>query len=92
MRLYSFLGSASFDLDVHDLNTDVPYPRFRYYSHAVLASLHRSLATQQWHHLHLKSVVPLEKALAAFDIFTSHNQEEDFEKVREKDQGYLVRQ
>ncbi|KAG7008987.1 hypothetical protein G7Y79_00003g008550 [Physcia stellaris] len=30
-----------------------------------------------------RRVVPLEKALAAFDIFTSHNQEEDFEKISE---------
>ena len=77
---------------MYDLNTDAPYPRCRYYSHAVLASLHRSLAIQRWHHLHLKSIDPLEKALAAFDIFASHNQEEDFEKVRKNDQGYLLRQ
>lgn len=70
-----------------DLNTEAHYPNCRYYSHAVLASLHRSLAIQHWRNIQLEGLVPLEKALAAFDIFASQNQEDDFEKVRKTLRG-----
>lgn len=53
-----------------------------FYSDAVLRSLNRSLGIQQWIDLRHGRYVPLERALAAFDMFTSQGDEMDFNKVR----------
>ena len=48
----------------------------------MLGSLNRSLGIQQWIDLRHGRHVPLERALAAFDMFTSQGGEMDFNKVR----------
>ncbi|KAJ9194233.1 hypothetical protein DTO164E3_5632 [Paecilomyces variotii] len=41
----------------------------RYYSHAVLTSLHRHIAIREWIKLRQGESIPLERALGAFDLF-----------------------
>ena len=53
----------------------------RFYSDAVLGSLNRSLGIQQWKDLNHEQPVPLEKALAAFDMFISRDSEDDCQTV-----------
>lgn len=53
----------------------------RYYSNAVLGHLHRKMAVEEWMKLKDGSPVPLERALAAFDMFVLHNREGDFDDV-----------
>lgn len=57
------------------------YSGIRFYSDAVLGSLNRSLGIQQWVDLNYRHV-PLERALAAFDMFIPQNYQFDFETVR----------
>ena len=53
----------------------------RYYSKAVLGSLHRAAAVQEWARLRDGQEVSLERALAAFDMFVLLDNEEDFDSV-----------
>ena len=56
----------------------------RYYAHTALGSIHRSLAIQEWHAYQASSLTldGLERALAAFDMFVIHGDEEDMDEVR----------
>ena len=53
----------------------------RYYSDAVLGSLHRKMAIQEWVKLKDGVSVPLERALAAYDMLVLHDRNEDFNDV-----------
>ena len=53
----------------------------RYYSSALLGCLHRTKATREWVQLLRGKDVPLERALAAFDMFVLHDREGDFDDV-----------
>ena len=69
-------------LSIKTLRTDVQAVKYRHYSRAVLRSVHRSLAIQQWKELQSKRHVPLETALSAFDMFVSCDEELEFDTVR----------
>ncbi|KAF6219304.1 hypothetical protein HO133_005129 [Letharia lupina] len=66
-------------LNVGDHAEDVLARRF--YSDAVLGGLHRSMAVREWAKLNDGDVVPLERALAAFDMFVLHERDGDFHDV-----------
>ena len=53
----------------------------RFYSDAVLGGLHRSMAIREWAKLNDGDVVPLERALGAFDMFVLHKKCGDFHDV-----------
>ncbi|KAK5995754.1 hypothetical protein PT974_04172 [Cladobotryum mycophilum] len=61
----------------------------RYYSNAILDSIHRSIAIEEWHSLqqvpeqHMSQVtgVQLERALGAFDLFVLHDQPGDLDDI-----------
>lgn len=61
----------------------------RYYSNALLDSIHRSIAIEEWHRLRLDrdsldaqiAGVRLERALGAFDMFVLHDQFGDLDDV-----------
>lgn len=53
----------------------------RFYSDAILGGLHRSMAIREWVKLYNGDVVPLERALAAFDMFVLHERGGDFHDV-----------
>ena len=53
----------------------------RFYSDALLGGLHRSMAIQEWKKLGNGDVVPLERALVAFDLFVLHERNGDFKDV-----------
>ena len=53
----------------------------RYYSDAVLGSLHRKMAINEWAKLRDGESVSLERALVAFDLFVLHDKEGDFDEV-----------
>ena len=55
--------------------------RIRFYSDTVLGGLHRSMAIREWAKLSDGDVVPLERALAAFDMFVLHERDGDFDDV-----------
>ena len=52
-----------------------------FYSDAVLGNLHRRTAVQEWAKLRNGEQVPLERALAAFDMFVLHERKGDFNEV-----------
>lgn len=62
----------------------------RYYGNALLDSIHRSIAVEEWHRLRLDrdsleaqvAGVRLERALGAFDLFVLHDQFGDLDDVR----------
>jgi len=54
----------------------------RYYSRAVLSSLHRQRAAFEWSKLARNESVTLERALAAFDVFVFHDRNVDGQQVR----------
>ena len=56
----------------------------RFYSDAVLGSVHRTMAITEWMKLKNGEAVPLERALAAFDLFVLHGRKGDFNEVRPK--------
>lgn len=56
-------------------------PEYRYYSDAVLGFLHRKMAIEEWVKLKDGQSVPLERALAAFDMLVLHEREGDFDDV-----------
>ena len=49
----------------------------QFYSDAVLGSLHRNMAIQEWAKLSEGQQIPLERALAGFDLFVLHGREGD---------------
>ncbi|RCI11262.1 hypothetical protein L249_7500 [Ophiocordyceps polyrhachis-furcata BCC 54312] len=61
----------------------------RYYSHALLGSIHRSIAIEEWHQLRQDrdsldvqvAGVRLERALGAFDMFVLYDQPGDLDDV-----------
>ncbi|OAQ79159.1 F-box domain-containing protein [Purpureocillium lilacinum] len=61
----------------------------RYYSNALLDSIHRSIAIEEWHRLRLDrdsldaqiAGVRLERALGAFDMFVLHDQFGDLDDI-----------
>ncbi|KAL6356888.1 hypothetical protein LRP88_10501 [Fusarium phalaenopsidis] len=61
----------------------------RYYSGALLDSIHRSLAVEEWHKIQVASVDPgahpsgfdLERVLGAFDLFVLHDQPGDIDDI-----------
>lgn len=53
----------------------------RYYSDAVLGYLHRTMAIEEWVKLKDGHPIPLERALAAFDMFVLHDREGDIDEV-----------
>ena len=55
---------------------------FRYYSNAVLSYLHRTLAIKEWRTIGADQSVPLERCLAAFDMFILRERTGDFDDVR----------
>lgn len=67
------------NLNVGDGAEDVLARRF--YSDAVLGGLYRSMAISEWAKLKDGDVVPLERALAAFDMFVLHERDGDFHDV-----------
>lgn len=69
-------------LSIKTLHTNAQAVIYRHYSRAVLRSVHRSLAIQQWKELQSKRHVPLEAALSAFDMFVSCDEELEFDTVR----------
>jgi len=66
-------------LNVQDDAADVLARRF--YSDAVLGTLHRTMAIKEWVKLKDGEPVPLERALAAFDMFVLHGRKGDFDEV-----------
>ncbi|KAK4694902.1 F-box protein 21, partial [Lecanoromycetidae sp. Uapishka_2] len=66
-------------LNVEDDAEDVLARRF--YSDAVLGTLHRTMAIKEWVKLKDGEPVPLERALAAFDMFVLHGRRGDFDEV-----------
>lgn len=62
----------------------------RYYSNAILDSIHRSIAIEEWYRLGLDrdpleaqvASRRLERALGAFDMFVLHDQPGDLDDVR----------
>ena len=70
------------NLEVEDGAEDVLARR--YYSNAVLGLLHRNMAIQQWMQLSKGEHVPLEKALASFDMFILHNKRGDLDEISSK--------
>lgn len=66
-------------LNVEDDAEDVLARRF--YSDAVLGTLHRTMAIKEWVKLKDGEAVPLERALAAFDMFVLHGRKGDFDEV-----------
>ena len=55
----------------------------RYYSDAVLGSLHRKMAIDEWVKLKDGESIALERALVAYDMFVLHEREGDFDEVSE---------
>ena len=53
----------------------------RYYSDAVLGLLHRSMAIREWMKLSKGEQIPLERALAGFDMFVLHDREGDLDEI-----------
>ena len=53
----------------------------RYYSEAILGCLHRDLAISEWLDLKRGLPGPLERALAAFDLFILQDREGDIFQV-----------
>ena len=53
----------------------------RFYSDAILGGLHRSMAIKEWAKLSNGDTVPLERALAAFDMFVVHERDGDIHDV-----------
>ncbi|KAJ3468438.1 hypothetical protein MRS44_002503 [Fusarium solani] len=61
----------------------------RYYSGALLDSVHRSLAVEEWHKIQMASADPgahpsgfdLERVLGAFDLFVLHDQPGDIDDI-----------
>ncbi len=49
----------------------------RFYSDVVLGSLHRKMAVHEWVKIRDSETVPLERALAAFDMFVLHERKGD---------------
>lgn len=66
-------------LNVEDDAQDVLARRF--YSDAVLGTLHRTMAINEWVKLKDGKPVSLERALAAFDMFVLHGRKGDFNEV-----------
>ena len=58
----------------------------RYFSQAILDSIHRDIAVQEWTNARESHSNPdefqLERSLAAFDMFVLHDHEGDIEEVR----------
>ncbi|KAJ5738253.1 hypothetical protein N7493_001408 [Penicillium malachiteum] len=54
----------------------------RYYARALLTCLHRSIAVPEWAKLRQGDPVPLERALAAFDLFIPETGFGDLDEVR----------
>lgn len=62
---------------------------YRYFSNAILDSIHRSIAIEEWYRLGLDrdslnaqaAAKRLERALAAFDMFVLHDQPGDIDDV-----------
>ncbi|RSL67108.1 hypothetical protein CEP53_003135 [Fusarium sp. AF-6] len=63
----------------------------RYFSGALLDSVHRSLAVEEWHKIQVASVDPnahpsgfdLERVLGAFDLFVLHDQPGDIDDIHQ---------
>lgn len=53
----------------------------RYYAHALLTCLHRSLAVSEWARIRRGEPVSLERALGAFDLFIPESGYGDLEEV-----------
>lgn len=53
----------------------------RYYSNSVQGYLHRTFALKEWSKFQKGVPIPLERALAAYDMFILHDSEGDFEFV-----------
>lgn len=66
-------------LNVEDDAEDVLARQF--YSDAVLGTLHRTMAIKEWVKLKDGGPVPLERALAAFDMFVLHGRKGDFDEI-----------
>ena len=66
-------------LHVNDDAADVLARRF--YSDAVLGTLHRTMAIKEWVRIKDGEEVSLEKALTAFDMFVLHGRKGDFDEV-----------
>ncbi|KAJ5372122.1 hypothetical protein N7517_004128 [Penicillium concentricum] len=55
----------------------------RYYAHALLTCLHRSIAIPEWAKLKRGEPVSLDKALACFDLFIPESGTGDLDEIRE---------
>ncbi|KAJ5421649.1 hypothetical protein N7491_010094 [Penicillium cf. griseofulvum] len=55
----------------------------RYYAHALLTCLHRSIAIPEWAKLKRGEPVPLDRALACFDLFIPESGTGDLDEIRE---------
>lgn len=53
----------------------------RFHSSAVITSLHRKMAIQEWSTLRNNGLLPLERALTCFDMFILGDREGDFDYV-----------
>ncbi|KAH6982830.1 Transglutaminase-like superfamily-domain-containing protein [Ilyonectria sp. MPI-CAGE-AT-0026] len=61
----------------------------RYYGNAILDSIHRSLALEEWHRIQPINIMPggppsntsLERVLGAFDLFVLHDQPGDLDDI-----------
>ena len=53
----------------------------RYYAHALLTCLHRSIAVPEWARLRRGELVSLERALGAFDLFVPESGYGDLDEV-----------
>lgn len=53
----------------------------RYYARALLTCLHRSIAVPEWAKLRRGEYVPLERAMAAFDLFIPETSFGDLDEV-----------
>ena len=67
------------NLNVEESTDDVLARRF--YSDAVLGMVHRTQAIREWMKLAEGKYVPLERALAGFDMFVLHGRHGDFDNV-----------
>ncbi|KYK60701.1 F-box protein [Drechmeria coniospora] len=71
------------------VETATDYLARRYYSNALLDSIHRSMAIEEWHQLRLDrdlletqvAGVRLERSLGAFDMFVLHDQFGDMDNI-----------
>lgn len=79
LRGYDAKDALLENLNVEDSVDDVLARR--YYSSAVLELLHRNIALQEWVKLSKGENVPLEKALAGFDLFVVQGRKGDYDEI-----------